>query len=267
MTLNQQDSKEISYHHESFAGACISHGFFTRRGGVSAGIYEGLNCGQGSDDNPDHIKQNRSIVAEHLGASSDDLLSVHQIHSDQCIYVTERWEPDNRPQADAMVTDKAGFALGILTADCAPVLFYGEKSDGVPVIGAAHAGWKGALGGILESTLKAMKELGAQNIKASIGPCIDKRSYEVDESFFERFVQAHESYERFFGAAQKKEHYMFDLAGFCALRLYESGLKEVHIWGLDTYVREDEFFSYRRTTHRQEKEYGRQISAIIIEDK
>lgn len=263
---NQQDSKALSYTYGEFDGDQVAHGFFTRRGGVSTGIYAGLNTGAGSNDDPQHVRQNRKIVAKALGTQSDRLLSLYQIHSDQCVVVSDIWGAEERPEGDSMVTDRPNIALGVLTADCTPVLFQGQKLDGSPVIGAAHAGWKGALGGILEATLREMVSLGAQaqSIKACIGPCIGKRSYEVDESFFKRFVERDDNHERFFGAAARNRHFMFDLGGYCALRLYESGLKNVGILGLDTYANEEEFFSYRRTTHREESDYGRQISTIMI---
>ncbi|MCB1532541.1 MAG: peptidoglycan editing factor PgeF [Alphaproteobacteria bacterium] len=249
---------------EKFPSARVSHGFFGRQGGVSEGIYESLNCGQGSGDDPAHVEENRARVAAKLGVGRARLLSLYQIHSDVCLRVTEGWE--ERPEADAHVTDRPGLALSILTADCAPVLFYGEKDDGAPVIGAAHAGWRGAFGGVLESTVGAMKDLGAKpaSIRAAIGPCIAKASYEVDDGFVQRFIETDEANEHFFGAAARAGHAMFDLAGYAAARLARAGVKNVSILDLDTCADEAAFFSYRRKTHRNEPDYGRQISAIVI---
>ncbi len=261
---------EAHYHQVSqFVGDDVTdvfHGFFGRNGGVSTGIHSSLNCGEGSDDNPGHVTQNRKIVAGAAGAEVSKMLSLYQMHSDKCVTVDQPWLPQDKPKADAMVTDKAGLLLGVLTADCAPVLFHGRKSDGAPVIGAAHAGWRGAFGGVLQSTVGAMQELGAEisSLKACVGPCIGKASYEVDQGFFEEFVKREDEYERFFGAASHEAHYMFDLAGFCAFTLARAGLKHVYIKDLDTYFNEEDFFSYRRTTHRQEDDYGRQISTIMI---
>lgn len=266
--LSQQDltSNKIFYRSDVLNDQQVEHGFFTRIGGVSGGVYQGLNCGVGSDDEAAHVEQNREIVAQHLGTQGDHLLSVYQVHGDRCMTAIRPWSLENRPEADAMVTEKQGIALGILTADCAPVLFTGTKYDGAPVIGAAHAGWQGALGGVLDSTIKAMETLGAEkkSIKAAIGPCISKKTYEVGEDFLRRFLEQDEFYEHFFGAASKENHYMFDLEGFCALRLSQAGVKDIDMSGLDTYQNAEEFYSYRRTTHRKEADYGRQISAIMI---
>ena len=244
------------------AGKAV-HGFFGRQGGVSEGIYQGLNCGTGSNDNPDHIQANRAMVAETISVETGNLVSLYQVHGAECLKV-ERPFPD-RPKADAQVTDVPGVALSVLTADCAPVLFYGE-ANGKPVIGAAHAGWRGAVGGVLESTVYKMEEYGvkAGNIRAAIGPCIGKRSYEVDDAFAAPFMAEDPENERFFMAASRPGHLMFDLPGYCARRLYDCGVSQVTITGVDTYVREAEYYSYRRTTHRKEPDYGRQISVIVI---
>lgn len=244
----------------------VGYGFFGRQGGVSEGIYVSLNCGQGSDDTPEHVAENRKRIAEAMGVEQARLLSLYQIHSDKCITVDGLWGDDEKPQADALVTDQAGVALSILTADCAPVLFYGEKNDGAPVIGAAHAGWRGAFGGVLGSTVQAMVEMGAgiNSISVCIGPCIGKASYEVDMEFYKNFIETDEGNEHFFGAAAKANHFMFDLAGYGAMRLAQAGVKKVSICDRDTYVNEADFFSYRRKTHRGEADYGRQISAIVI---
>lgn len=197
---------------------------------------------------------------------AQSILTMHQVHGDTCLTVSEIWSEHERPEADALVTDKAGIVLGVLTADCAPVLFYGEKPDGAPVIGAAHAGWKGAVGGILEATLKAMLELGAQgdSIRACIGPCIAQASYEVSAEFFKPFEAEDPENDHFFMASNKEGHLMFDLAGYCAAKLAKNGVGKVFIKDLDTCFNEEDFFSYRRATHREEKDYGRQISLIAI---
>jgi YfiH family protein len=267
--LNLQGSDVLAHKVTPFsdrAPAGVSYGFFGREGGVSEGLYRGLNCGVGSGDNPDHVRENRAIIAAEIGVAPEKLLSLYQIHSPLCVVVDEPWALADRPQADAMVTDRAGVALGILTADCAPVLFYGVKEGGAPVIGAAHAGWKGAVGGALDATIAQMLDLGVQagSLHACIGPCISKSSYEVGEEFFRQFVEQDDAAEHFFGSARQEGHYMFDLAGFCAYRLSGAGVKFVYINDNDTYSNENKFFSYRRTTHREEPDYGRQLSVIAI---
>ncbi|MEM7679987.1 MAG: peptidoglycan editing factor PgeF [Pseudomonadota bacterium] len=264
ITIQHDESAINPYRYGGFNSERIAHGFFTRAGGVSEGIYAGLNCGQGSDDNQGQVQENRARVAAHLGG---DLISLYQIHSDICHNVSESWG-DERPEGDAFVTDQAGIILGILTADCGPVLFVGEKTDGAPVVGAAHAGWKGAIGGVLQSTVAKMLELGAtlESIKAVVGPCIAKKSYEVDAGFYQNFLETNENFESFFGAGARDGHFQFDLEGFCAAQLAGVGVKTVHTMGLDTYALEAEFYSYRRKTHRDELDYGRQVSAIMIKD-
>lgn len=267
-TSKQQDSDMNIPFFESaeFAKVAsgIAHGFFGRQGGVSDGLYASLNCGRGSDDDPAYVQVNLDRVATQIGVSSKNLLTMYQVHGSECLYVDEPWSLDNRPQVDALATDKAGIALGVLTADCAPVLFYGQKNDGAPVIGAAHAGWKGAIGGALDSTVAKMKVLGAEDIKACIGPCIAQSSYEVSKDFYIPFEKEDPENERFFMGSKNDGHLMFDLAGYCASRLARLGLKHVYIKDLDTYFNEEDFFSYRRTTHRKESDYGRQISVIAI---
>ncbi len=256
----------LKYYSENSFDDEVFHGFFTRLGGVSPQPYAGLNCGTGSGDAASNVQENRNLVAAEIGIKSKNFLSLYQIHSAKVIEVNKPWANLERPKADGFVTDKTGIALGILTADCAPVLFYGRKSDGSPVIGAAHAGWGGALGGVLENTVKSMENLGAlkAHIKAIIGPCISKSSYEVDMSFMDKFISQSEESEKFFQAASSKGHVMFDLSGYCAWRLFEDGLKNISLLDIDTYENEAEFFSYRRATHRGEKDYGRQISVIFI---
>lgn len=246
----------------------VFHGFYGRSGGVSKDIYNALNCGTGSDDAVEAVAENRYIVAKSVGCDASHLLSLYQVHGNECVVVNEVWGNDSRPEADAFVTDRAGIALGILTADCAPVLFFGQKKNGEPVVAAAHAGWGGALKGVLASAVDGMLALGTEigSIRACIGPCIGKVSYEVDESFCEKFLQEDEENERFFSAAQRQGHLMFDLAGYCAFKLFKAGVKNVYIKDLDTYFNEEDFFSYRRATYRGEKDYGRQISVIMIKE-
>ena len=270
-TLYQQDFRQIYAEARDFtdnAAGAVMHGFFGRRGGVSGGIYESLNCGQGSDDEPQSVKENRNIVARAMGVGDmANLLSVHQVHGDTCITAEGPWSGE-RPKGDALVTDRPCLALGILTADCGPVLFTGKKADGSPVIGAAHAGWGGAIGGILKSTLAAMKRLGAEegSIRACVGPCIAQASYEVGPEFRQRFMDHDHENDGFFRESRKTGHFMFDLPGYIAARLSKAGVKHVTLTDLDTYAREDEFFSYRRATHRGEPDYGRQVSAIVIKN-
>ncbi len=242
----------------------ITHGFFGKRGGVSSGIYESLNCGPGTEDEPANVAENRAIVCKAIGMAPESLMSLYQIHSDRCVVVDAA--ADDRPQADAMVTDKAGVTLGILTADCVPVLFSGEKHDGAPVIGAAHAGWGGALKGVLESTLAAMAGLGAEpeSIRAAIGPCIRQASYEVSDDFKEPFLAHDLASEGFFVPAKRDGHLMFDLPGYVTRRLMLAGVPEISASDMNTYFNEMDYFSYRRATHRGEPDYGRQISVIAI---
>lgn len=243
----------------------IQHGFFGKQGGVSEGIYNSLNCGPGSDDDAGKVHQNRRLIARHFDRGINDLVTVWQVHSPDCLYVDAPFE-GARPKADAMVTDKAGLVLGVLSADCAPVLFAGEKSDGSPVIGAAHSGWGGSLKGVSENTVTKMIEIGAEqeSIRAAIGPCIGPKSYEVSIGFETPFLARDAEDERFFREAQKAGHLMFDMAGYIASRLAQIGVRQVTITGQDTCALENEYFSYRRKTHNNEPDYGRQISAISI---
>lgn len=239
----------------------VPHGFLGRRGGVSEGICSGLNVGLGSGDSREHIAENRrrAVAAVAPGAR---LVTVHQVHSAEAVYVTEPVPDEARPHADAMVTDVPGLALGILTADCAPVLFADREAG---VAAAAHAGWKGAFAGIVEATVAEMERRGAARarIAAAIGPCIARRSYEVDEAFLRRFVEADPANERFFGLG-REGHHQFDLEGFVAHRLAEAGLSRIETLGEDTYGQSERFFSYRRATHRGEPDYGRQIALIAL---
>lgn len=237
----------------------VPHGFLGRRGGSSQGAYAGLNVGIGSDDDPTHVAENRRRAAEAVlpGAA---LVTCYQMHSAECVTVTG--PRDDRPQGDALVTDRPGLLLGILTADCAPVLFADAEAG---VIGAAHAGWKGALGGVTDATLAAMEALGArrERIAAAIGPCIARASYEVDDAFLRRFAADDSANERFF-APGRAGHHQFDLEAYVAHRLAAAGVRRVEALGLDTYADEARFFSFRRATHRCEPGYGRQISLIAL---
>jgi len=239
----------------------VAHGFLGRRGGVSGGVCEGLNVGLGSGDDRQSIRENRrrAVAAVAPGAK---LVTLHQIHSAEAIYVTAPFADDARPKADAMVTDRPGLVLGILTADCAPVLLADRESG---VVAAAHAGWKGALGGVVEATVAEMERRGADRarIAAAVGPCIARRSYEVDEAFLRRFAEADPEHERFFTLG-REGHHQFDLEGFVLARLAAAGLTRIEALGEDTYSQPERFFSYRRATHRGEADYGRQIALIAL---
>jgi len=243
----------------------IAHGFFGRTGGVSAGLFATLNCGPGSGDDLAAIAENRRRVAAALGHDVA-LINVHQIHSGNAVRVTEAWKMGEGPQGDAMATKVPGIALGILTADCAPVLFADPQAG---VIGAAHAGWKGALTGVLEATLEAMERLGAgrARIAAAIGPCIAQANYEVGPEFRARFRDVDAANARFFITSDRADHFRFDLEGYAAARLAAAGLGDVARLSACTYAREADFFSYRRATHRREGGYGRQVSAILLTGK
>ena len=239
----------------------VPHGFLGRRGGVSTGMLAGLNVGTGSGDDPEAIAENkrRAVDAVLPGA---ELATVYQVHSAEARYVAEPWPLEQRPQADAMVTDRPGLLLGILTADCAPVLFADRQAG---IVGAAHAGWRGALAGVTDSAISAMEEIGAQRerIAAAIGPCIALPSYQVDEAFRDRFIEADPANGRFFmPAASDGLH--FDLPAYLRHRLTAAGIGTVETIHLDTYSNADRFYSYRRATHLGEPDYGRQISLIGI---
>ena len=239
----------------------VPHGFLGRRGGVSEGVCAGLNVGHGSGDDPARIAENRRLALEAV-APGAQLTTVYQIHSPEVALVADPWPDDARPQADAMVTNRPGVALGILTADCTPVLLADQEAG---VVGAAHAGWKGAFGGVLEATVARMEELGADRsrIVAAVGPTIGRKSYEVDQEFFERFLAADDDNDLFFTDG-RPGHYQFDLEGYVLARLARSGVKRIEALGLDTYSDECRFYSYRRATHRGEPSYGRQISIIAL---
>jgi len=240
----------------------IAHGFFGRNGGVSKGIFASLNCGPGSGDLRADVVENRrraTIALLPLGT----LVTLYQVHSPKAVIVTEPWQIGEGPQADAMATETPGLALGILTADCAPVLLADVEAR---VIGAAHAGWKGALGGVIESVTAAMEELGARRsrIAAAIGPCIAQENYEVGADFRERFLAADAANASFFIDGARGEHFQFDLEGYVARRLAAGGIENVARFGMCTYANEADFFSFRRATHRGGTDYGRQLSAISL---
>jgi YfiH family protein len=241
----------------------LRHGFLGRRGGVSSGELAGLNVGYGSGDDRAAIDENRRRAVAALLPSAQ-LATVHQVHSADVVQADRPWPQDERPRADAMVSDKPGLLLGILTADCAPVLFADHQAG---VIGASHAGWRGALAGVTDSTLAAMERLGARRdrICAAVGPCIGPASYEVDEGFRARFLADDPANARFFAEGPAgKPH--FDLPRYVVHRLLAAGIGEVEALHLDTYVDADRFYSYRRASHRGEADYGRQLSAIALAD-
>lgn len=242
--------------------AGVKHGFFGRKGGVSAGIYDSLNCGPGSKDAPEAVRENRTRVARTLGAAH--LLSLYQVHGIEVITVSEPWENGaGRPQCDAMVTDRPGLALGTLAADCGPILFADAEAG---VVGAAHAGWKGALAGVAEVTVAAMEKLGAkrERIRAALGPTIAQASYEVGAEFPARFLAEHRDNARFFAPGAAPGKHMFDLPGYIAARLARLGIAAEWI-GHDTCAARETYFSYRRTTLAGGGDYGRNVSAIVLE--
>ena len=248
-------------------GACTSanHAFFTRAGGVSSGIYASLQCGRGADDDSrENVAENRTRAALALGLPREALISTFQHHSADVVTVEAAWRPGKAPKADAMVTATPGIALGILTADCTPGLFCDEKAK---VIGAAHAGWKGALGGVLESTIDAMSALGAQRqrIVAAIGPCISQPNYQVDAAYRERFTDADSGNGRFFRPCpEDAERFRFDLPGYCLARLKAAGINQAASTGHCTYADAERFYSNRRALHQSEGDYGRGLSAIFL---
>jgi polyphenol oxidase len=241
----------------------LRHAFFTRDGGVSDGVYASLNGGLGSNDDPANIRENRRRMADGVGVATDRFLNVHQIHSPDAIVATSPWEGPLRPKADAIVTRIDGLAIGVTTADCGPILFVDPNAR---VIGAAHAGWKGALTGIVESTIEAMENLGAERggIVAAIGPLIRQASYEVGGEFVERFIEADADNAVFFIPSSRDGHAMFDLAGFIRMRLENAGVQMIDDLGIDTYS-DERCFSYRRSVHRKEPDYGRHVHAIVLE--
>ena len=241
----------------------IHHGYFTREGGVSGGIYAGLNCGFGSNDEPAHVAENRGRVARHLSSNARTILTVHQIHSSICVTVEGDIARAELPKADGLVTRTPGLVIGALAADCAPVLFADPEAR---IIGAAHAGWRGAVGGILEATIAAMEKLGArrESIHAAIGPCISQANYEVGPEFEADLVARDPRNTAFFARIGVNPRPHFDLPGFVATQLTRARLAKVERQTPCTYANESLLFSYRRATHRKQSDYGRQISAIVL---
>ncbi|MEI6558876.1 MAG: peptidoglycan editing factor PgeF [Rhodospirillaceae bacterium] len=239
----------------------LRHGFFTREGGVSEGHYASLNCGFGSGDEPARVAENRARIAARLAVPAGHLVTVYQIHSPTVVVADQPWRPDRAPEADAMVTNRPGLALGILTADCVPVLFADPASG---VIGAAHAGWKGACGGVVAATVAAMVTLGARPARmvAAVGPCIAQRSYEVGPEFPGQFAPADAD---FFTPAARPGHYLFDIGALVERRLADQGIGVIQRCSNDTAAEEQHFFSYRRATLRGEPVYGRGLSVIVLD--
>jgi YfiH family protein len=239
----------------------IAHAFFTREGGVSEGIYASLNGGAGSADDPARVAENRKRMAAAVGAR--ELVTCYQVHSADAVLATGPWPRGAGPRADAIVTKTPGLAIAVAVADCAPVLFADAEAR---VIGVAHAGWKGALSGVIEAAVARMEEQGAarERITAAIGPLIRQESYEVGAEFVARFRAADESCARFFAPSTRPDHAQFDLAGFLRARLVEAGVHLTEDLGLDTYADATRFFSYRRSVHRREPDYGRLIAAITL---
>ncbi len=241
----------------------VRHAFCTREGGVSTGIYAGMNCGYGSDDEVDKVAANRRAAVETLAAGELPLITAYQQHTATALYVDQAWEPPDAPAADGMVTDRPGLALGILTADCAPVLMADGEAG---VIGAAHAGWRGALDGILGATIDLMIEKGAarERINAAVGPCIAQSSYEVGAEFRDRFVEFDAASDQYFAAGAIADKFQFDLTGFVEARLRHAGIGQIQGSAWDTYADEARFYSYRRSVHRGEADYGREVSVIAL---
>ena len=248
---------------ETLALSGLRHGFFTREGGVSTGLYASLNGGVGSADNAAHVAENRARMAAALGVEPRCLVTAYQIHSPQVIVAEKPWPADARPQADGIVTRTPALAIGVSTADCGPVLFAEPQAR---IIGAAHAGWRGALTGVLEATIAAMEQLGAarERIRAALGPMIRQANYEVGPDLMERFAAEDSESASFFAPATRPGHALFDLPGYIAARLRRAGLAHVEDLNACTYADAARFFSYRRATHRGEADYGRHVNAIAL---
>lgn len=247
--------------HDLLISHGVSHGFFTRRGGVSSAPYDSLNAGQGSDDNPEHVRHNRARIAKIVGANPDNLLSLRQCHSRDVVIVDRPFE-DTPPDADGLVTRTPGLAISAMGADCGPVLMSDPISG---VIGACHAGWRGAFSGVTDATLEAMERLGAKRprIRAVLGPCISQVHYEVGTDFRDRFVAENETYDRFFRRGPRGRPH-FDLKRFILMRLRTAGLSYIDALPDCTYGQPDDYFSYRYNTHQGISDYGRNISVIMI---
>jgi polyphenol oxidase len=247
--------------HPLLSNGDIHHAFFTRKGGVSEGIYAGLNVGSGSHDDPALVKENRRRAAAHFGDETAQIVTPWQVHSPDAVIVDGPFKGE-KPQADGIATATPGVIIGVVTADCGPILFADEQAR---VIGAAHAGWKGALHGVLENTIQAMEQLGAQRrrMKAVLGPSISQPNYEVSAGYQATFTEQDAAFDRFFAPSDREGHAMFDLRGFTLMQLERAGV-QADMTADCTYADEANFFSYRRTTHRKEPDYGRQLSAISI---
>ncbi len=241
----------------------VSHAFFTREGGVSRGLYASLNGGVGSNDESSAVAENRRRMAGALGVRAANLLVPYQIHSPDVLAVDAPWAPGERPRCDGLATRARGLALGVTGADCGMILFSDARAQ---VIGACHAGWKGALNGVLEATLDAMEKLGAArgDVSAVLGPTIGPASYEVGPEFVARFVASSPGYARFFVDSMREGHSLFDLPGFIGMRLVGAGIGKFKNLGFDTCSNEERFYSYRRSVHRQEEDYGRLVAAIAL---
>jgi polyphenol oxidase len=245
--------------------AGIRHGFFTRAGGVSDGIYTSLNGGVGSRDAPARVAENRARMAAALAVRPERLLTAYQTHSADVVTVDVPWSPDARPRADAIVTRTRGLAIGATTADCGPVLFADAQAG---VVGAAHAGWRGAFGGVLEATIEALERCGAvrTRVVVALGPMIRQPNYEVGPEFLARFTAADAANARYFQGSARAGHALFDLAGYIAARLRRCGVDRIEDTGRCTYGEPAEFFSYRASTHRGEADYGRHVNAIALSE-
>jgi YfiH family protein len=252
-------SAEAPPHWTATALVGVRHAFFGRQGGVSTGIYASLNAGTGSNDDADAARENRRRIASAFAAPAERLVGVHQVHSPTALFVDAPW-PGDRPHADALVTRTPGLVVSVLTADCAPVLL-ADRNAGV--VAAAHAGWKGAVAGILENTVALMREHGAAHISAAIGPCIHQASYEVGAEFETRFRETSAGFARFF-APGRNGKFQFDLPAFCASRLEAAGVERVEVLPLDTYALASALFSHRRSVHESAGDYGRNCSAIVL---
>ena len=241
----------------------LRHAFFSREGGVSAGLYGSLNGGLGSNDDPAHVIENRARMAKQLDVAPSHFLTAFQIHSPAVAVATKPWDNASRPRVDAMVTNVPGLAIGVTAADCGPILFVDPKTR---VIGAAHAGWKGAFGGVLENTIAEMEKLGANrgDIIAAVGPLIRQSSYEVGAEFVARFTQTDSLNAKFFVDSPRADHAMFDLAGYIKHRLEQADILMIDDVQIDTYA-DERFYSYRRSVHRKEPDYGRNIHAIVLQ--
>jgi polyphenol oxidase len=238
----------------------VSHGFFTRRGGVSTGPFASLNCSLSGADDRDSVLENRARAAAAIGAAPANLLGLTQVHGIDVATVTEPWVPGAGPRADAAVTDRPGIALGIVTADCAPVLFADAEAG---IVGAAHAGWRGAVAGVLEATIAAMRSLGAHTIRAAIGPCIQRRSYEIGPDLRAAVLALNANDARFFTEGEREGHWQFDLSGYCLARLRTTGIAATAL-DADTMAEEDRFFSHRRRTRAGGGPIGHQISIVAV---